>query len=220
MNKSKLEVFQDLHLRCRSADSTIRETVLTHMQGSWHHDTAREQEIRKSIIRDEDIIVIYRDPVDGIDGAGLVLWSEPSGYRVANIVPQTVGELSIGEYNSILQDFVATIARPASAPGQFDVDLTVAEQSIDDWLGAAAAAALTRFSGAANKSTGASHPNDRARWFAFLFAAHRARARLDSGQLARWMIEVEGWTEETAYGLARDYEYSLDLLVEYDRSGR
>ena len=61
--------------------------------------------------------------------------------------------------------------------------MTASDQSLEDWISEPAAAALRRFSGAANKSTGASHPSDQARWFAFIVAMHRGRDRRDAHQL-------------------------------------
>jgi hypothetical protein len=68
----------------------------------------------------------------------------------------------------------------------------------------------------ANKSTGASHPKDKERWFEFLISAHRTSARLDADLLARWLSEAEGWPEDTAHALAIDYEFALGLLQKYD----
>jgi hypothetical protein len=74
------------------------------------------------------------------------------------------------------------------------------------------------FSRLANKSTGAAHPMDKKRWYAFLIAAHRASKRLDSDQLARWLVEVEAWSAGRAQDLAIDYEFALGLLEQYDQS--
>lgn len=75
---------------------------------------------------------------------------------------------------------------------------------------------LRRFSGAANKSTGASHPSDERRWFDFIVAVHRAGDKLDAARLARWLHEAEGWDEDSAHKLAGNYETSLALLTHYD----
>ncbi|WP_287103958.1 hypothetical protein [Brevundimonas sp.] len=95
--------------------------------------------------------------------------------------------------------------------------MTASDQSLEDWISEPAAAALRRFSGAANKSTGASHPSDQARWFAFIVAMHRGRDRLDAHQLYRWLWEVEGWDEESSFSLAGEYERLLALLVYADQ---
>ena len=51
---------------------------------------------------------------------------------------------------------------------------------------------------------------------AFLAQAHRDRTTLDSETLSRWLIEVEGWPEEQASGLADQFAFARDLLKAYD----
>lgn len=218
MRDKKLEVFQDLHLRTRSASVSIREHVLSQVKAPWRHDAEREQNVKSVALRDEDVIALVRDPFGDIDETGLVLWQEDDGYRVANIVPRNVGELGITKYNAVLQDFIERVAAPAAQAGGFLADAGSGWQSLEDWLDPVPAEALQRFCSLANKSTGASHPRDQQRWFEFLIAAHRTAAKLDPGQLERWLIEVDGWGEETAHGLAIDYEFALGLLRQYDLS--
>ena len=78
--------------------------------------------------------------------------------------------------------------------------------------------ALRRFSAAANKATGSSHPLDRTRWFAFLLSVHGVTPSLDADRLARWLVEVEGWSDDKAHDLVVEYEFGLALLDEYDRN--
>lgn len=217
MMEKGIEVFQELHLRGASA-AFIRDCILSQVQEPWHHDAEREEDIRRNAAGDEDVIVLIRASFDDVDESGLVLWQESDGYRVANIVPRNVGELGITKYNVILRDFVSRVAEPAAQAGGFEVDLTSFNQTLDDWLATGSAEALRRFSRLANKSTGASHPMDRERWFTFLISAHRASKRLDTEQLARWLVEVQGWSSERAQELAIDYEFALGLLEQYDHS--
>lgn len=218
MKATNLEVFQDLNLRTRSADISIRELILRHVRSPWRHDAEREQDVRSHAGEREDVIALVRDPSDDLEEVGLVLWQEDDGYRVSNIVPRKAGELGIAKYNVILQDFVANVARPAAAAGGFTVDVTSPQQTLEDWLKPDVAKALRRFSTLANKSTGASHPKDQERWFEFLIAAYRTSAGLDPDRLARWLSEVEGWPADTARELAIDYEFGLALLEKYDHS--
>ena len=167
---------------------------------------------------EEDIIILVRASFDDIDESGLVLWQEHDDYRVANIVPRNVGELGIAKYNAILRDFVTRVAEPSAQSGSFDIELTSPNKTLEDWLDTEPALMLRRFSRLANKSTGAGHPKDKERWYAFLIATHYASKRLDSDQLARWLVEVEGWAEERAHELAIDYDFALGLLEQYDQS--
>lgn len=217
MTDKGIEVFQDLYLRGSSA-ALIRDCVLSQVQEPWHHDAAREEDIGRNALGDEDVIVLVRASFGDIDESGLLLWQESDGYRVANIVPRSVGELGITKYNVILRDFVSRIAEPAAHAGGFKIDLTSANQTLEDWLDIDSAEALKRFSRQANKSTGASHPMDQRRWFAFLISAHRASKRPDSEQVVRWLVEVDGWPSEQAQDLAIQYEFALELLEQYDNS--
>lgn len=218
MTEKSIEVFQNLNLKGCSSASSIRAGILAQVQAPWHHDQEREEDIRGHASDGEDVIVLVRDEFDDVDESGMVLWQEGEGYRVSNIVPRNVGELGISKYNTILRDFVARIAEPAASSSSFDIELTSPHQSLDDWLDAEPAAALRRFSRSANKSTGAAHPMDRARWYAFLIATHHTSKRLDTDQLVRWLVEVEHWSEDTAHELAIDYESALGLLEQYDQS--
>ncbi|MFZ4823948.1 hypothetical protein CQW32_04815 [Pseudomonas putida] len=217
MTDKGIEVFQNLHLRGSSA-AFIRDCVLSQVQEPWHHDAEREEDIGRNAPGDEDVIVLVRASFGNIDESGLLLWQESDGYRVANIVPRNVGELGITKYNLILRDFVSRIAEPAAQAGGFKIDLTSSNQTLEDWLETDSAEALRRFSRQANKSTGASHPMDQKRWFTFLISAHRASKRPDSEQVARWLVEVDGWSSEQAQDLAIDYEFALGLLEQYDNS--
>ena len=115
MGSDGLKVFQELHLRSASASAGIREHVLAHVKKPWRHEEDREAAIKGFAGDDADILAFGREAGDGIDEVSLVLWQEPGGYRVANIVPKNVGELGIEGYNGVLQDFVAVVAKPAAA---------------------------------------------------------------------------------------------------------
>lgn len=218
MTEEGIEVFQDLHLRSRSSARSTREDILAQVREPWHHAADKEEELKESAAGDEDLIVLVRSSFDDIDESALVLWQQGEDYRVSNIVPRNVGELGITRYNAILRNFVAAIAQPASQAGRFAIEQTSSRQTLDDWLDREPADALRSFSKLANKSTGTAHPMDRARWYAFLIAAHHAAKRPDSSQLVRWLDEVEGWSEDKAQELAIDYEFALGLLEQYDQT--
>lgn len=220
MTERGLEIFQDLHLRARSAPASIREHVLAEVKAPWRHVPDREEEIKDYGTESMDVVALVREASPEAPAACLVLWQEANGYRVSNIVPIEVGELSIAKYNAILQDFVARIAKPAGSAGNFDVDLSRALQTLDDWLVGPAATALRRFSHLANKSSAASHPMDEERWYEFLILAHRCGARLDVDRLVRWLSEVEDWPIDVAHRLGNDYEFARGILEKYDGSPR
>lgn len=219
MTQPSIAVFQDLFLRSLTQDkSSIRKLILETVKEPWRHEPDREKLVRMGSIHGEDVLAVLRLPFEGIDESALVLWEEPQGYKVSNIVPRNVGELTIDQYNAILQDFITKVAQPAAQGGVFTIESTAPNQGPQDWMDANAADSLRRFSGAANKSTGASHPLDERRWYQFLIDAHGAAKRATPDQLARWLVEVEHWPEDTARELAINYEFALGLLERYDSS--
>lgn len=211
-----LEVFQDLVLQGPDvARAALRAALIARAIGPWRHAQDREQHLAK-LAGEAEVLAFERAGGDGVDAVGLVLWENEGGYEVTNIVPLETGELGPRRYNQALQDFVEHIAREAAAEAGFSVHLTPARQGMTDWLPPDAADALKRFSGAANKATGSSHPMDRKRWLAFLIAVHGSGGILDADRLVRWLVEAEGWSDDIAHELAIQYEFGLALLDEYD----
>ncbi|MGK9236351.1 hypothetical protein KXS07_31505 [Inquilinus limosus] len=190
---------------------------MDHASPPWRHARERERDVAAHAGRGAEVLAFERDASGGIESVGLVLWSRDEGLEVTNIVPRRVSELGIRGYNAALEDFVARVAKPAAAATGYIVESSAAQQVLDDWLPAEAAGALRRFSAAANKATGSTHPMDRKRWFAFLISVHGAEAEFSTDLLVRWLTEVEGWSDDNAHDLAIEYEFGLALLDEYDR---
>ena len=96
-------------------------------------------------------------------------WRE--GYvKVCNIVPLQKNQLTIDEYNQLLDLFYNDIAR---VYGETHDDIKVVGPSSGqfnplDYISEEALKKLTLFCNAANKSTGSSHPCDEERWFDFI----------------------------------------------------
>jgi hypothetical protein len=211
-----LEVFQDLILRGDPASrARFKAALLQQAQAPWRHAADREEELRRNSLS-VDLAVFERTEGDGLPAADLVLWERPVGYEVSNIVPKKNGSLSYGQYNALLQDFITRVATKAAETTDFTVETTKAQKTLEDLLNAKAATALRRFSAAANKSTGATHPLDQKRWYAFLIEAHQQNADLGASTLQRWLCEEDGWSEDMAYELAIDYEQARSLLRFYD----
>lgn len=215
-HQNRLVVFQDLlisHLAGR--DEKLRRALLTRAAAPWEHAADYEEDLRE--FSRDSIIAFKRSAANGLDAAALVLWSTHLGYEVSNIVPLETGELGPKRYNAILQDFVERIARPAIDECGLQLELSDEYQSVEDWLSADAAEALKTFSQCANKSTGTAHSLDRSRWNRFLIEAHRSRSQLDTNLLERWLMEVEGWSDDAATKLIIEYERGRALLTAYDQ---
>jgi hypothetical protein len=220
--KSALMVFQDLYLhgpRAKRAALSQALDEMTQADQQWTRNRELEQNLH--IGEDDcDAMAFSRLSEEGFAAAGLVLWSKPDGYSVANIVPLETGSLSYEQYNAILTDFQTRIALPAAKKSGYMVEVSAATASLDDWVGNETATALRRFSASANKSTGSAHPLDQKRWLDFLIRAHRESEPLDGSRLCRWLIEVENWPEDLAHTLTIEYEFGLALLAQYDQAGQ
>ena len=204
---NSIEVFQDLFLMGPAERlAELREALRQRAEAPW---CQVEDEI-------PDSMAFGRESGDGIAASSLTLWKTPSGYKVTNIVPIEKSELSVSEYNDVLNDFVDRVTPVLNDLG-FQVEISERERPITDWTSQEAAEALRMFSVGANKSTGSSHPSDQERWFQFLFAAYRAHGELDPYLLKRWLEEVEKWPPDVASDLVLEYEFALSLLSEYDR---
>lgn len=216
---SSLEVFQDLTLQGPAAGKArLRQALLDHAVPPWTHAAGREKMLGEAG-SDDGAIAFEREADGDLEAAGLVLFGTTDGFEVVNIVPITVSELTHRAYNAILRDFERRVASPAALLTGFEVAVTGDQLSLSDWLNPASASSLQRFSNLANKSSGASHPLDRNRWFAFLIEAHRGNTKSDPSLLRRWLVEVEGWPEEIAYDLSSEYEFARGLLGRYDSNG-
>jgi hypothetical protein len=165
-----------------------------------------------------DALAFERAVTPGFEAAGLVLIADGDALKVANIVPLELRELTHRAYNAILADFASEVARPAAMDAGYSVVMSNSTLQLENMVSPAVAEALRRFSVLANKSTGASHPLDRDRWFDFILLAHRENAQLDASVLARWLSESEGWFEDCARDLAGEYERSRSLLTRYEAS--
>jgi hypothetical protein len=212
-----IEMFRDMSLIVPpGTTATLRTALIEAAVAPWSFDAERAEEIKRNAVSSEDVLLFRHDASDQLPAAGLTLWGRDGGYYVPNIVPIEARSLSYSEYNAILTDFVDRVARPVCDRLGVGIELSSDSQSLEDWTTDDVATCLRRFSAAANKSTGASHPMDQRRWFDFLVASHRSGRELDVETLARWLREVDGWDEETAYDLAGNYQNALALLTYYD----
>jgi len=211
-----LSVFRDLLLVGPSnAIDGLRQALIGHAAAPWRHAPEREDRVH---LPDGKPMAFERSATPGFESAGLVLFQRPDGFEVTNIVPLELSELSHRAYNTILEDFADQIARPASTESGFVVKLSGNTVQIEDKISQTAADALRRFSVLANKSTGASHPLDRRRWFDFIIQAHRDGSDLDADFLHRWLVESDDWPEEQASDLAIYYERSRALLSRFEET--
>lgn len=213
----EIEVFRDLSVHGdRDQRSALRRALIESAVAPWSVDLERSEEVRLTGLADEDVILFRCEANARHPAAGLTFWGTSDGYYVPNITPTETGRLSFEQYNAVLDEFLTELLEPIASRYGFSIKTTKQEQGLDDWVNEEVALALRRFSSAANKSSGAGHPSDQRRWYAFIVASHSHRRKLNPDQLSRWLCEVDGWDEDTAHDLAGDFESALSLLRFYD----
>lgn len=213
-------VFQDLTLvPAEGKLEAIRGSLLSNQTNVWLHDASQEAVLQRYSGESEDIIQFRYEGSD-LPQASLTLWQRDNSYTITNIVPSKQSMLRIAEYNSLVQDFVDNVVKPAKAQNNFLITVTEPVRQLDSWISKGAADALRRFSVLANKSTTNSHPSDAERWEEFVVAIYRENTKLDTDVFVQWLVEIDGWDEISAQKLAIDYEKGLSLLETYDRLSR
>lgn len=228
-NENKIEVYQMLEL-CLNVDRPLdirSEFENVASSSPWHRDKKIEQSIENSSTSDtKGVIAFERNANQDLPAVQLVLWPDwdnttqtPSSsyqYRLGNIVSVEGPALGVNRFNNVLSAFVTEILSPLEHLFSVQISLSPRLLTMEDLTSKAAASALRTFSAMANKSTGANHPADEARWWDFIIRAHKSRGTLTASLLEQWLFEVDRWDSETAAELASDFEKSRDLLKAYD----
>ena len=213
-----MKQFKDLEINGPDEQlNGLLDAFLTKLPAGWNRDTQAED--RGSIFGFTDWVACYaftRDAKASDPKVGLTLVHEHNRLNVPNIVPLDPGDLSIDQYNRILDEFKNILCRHLPTDSELRLHTTSEEAAITDWISNQAADLLDQFSSLANKSTGAGHPKDFERWARFLIRTHKDDADLDSDFLLQWLVEKLEWPEDRAERLSRDYEFARNLLKIYD----
>lgn len=161
------------------------------------------------------------------------------GYiKVVNIVPLEKNQLTVAEYNDVLDLFFEDIIVSYCAKNN---DIRVEGPTSDvfkplDYISESALAKLEKFCNFANKSTGSSHPSDEERWYDFICQTVDDERVFDYDTLFKFLCDEEywgrkgdefigvigkfAWSEDMASELALEYDNSVRLLQFYNkRSG-
>ena len=156
--------------------------------------------------------------------------------KVSNIVPLEKNQLSIDEYNAVLQKFYEDVIKPYKETHH---ELNIPQPSDDIFdpktiITEKALRKLEAFCNGANKSTGSSHPSDQERWFDFICQTVDDGRMFDYSTLAEFLQDEDywgtkdsdflgamghfAWDEDHAYQLASEYENACVLLQYYKRT--
>ena len=153
--------------------------------------------------------------------------------KVGNIVPLEKDQLTIEEYNEILELFYTDIVIPYCKKYP---ELNVEGPTSDvfeplNYISKEALDKLTRFCNAANKSTGSAHPSDKQRWFDFICQTVDDNRIFSYDTLYEFLKDEDywgkkddgflgvmgsfAWSEEKASELALEYENYVRILQYY-----
>lgn len=209
--------FRDLEIMGPAGELRRLMTALpASLPAQWQRDSEAERRLT-GIAGPEAEGFAYARSGDGrAPAAGLLLMLEGHRLRVSNIVPQESGQLSVGQYNAILEEFSGVLGTQLEHWPALELKLSDEDVAITEWVSPEAAVLLERFSILANKSTGSAHPSDFARWVAFIIRVHREGVDLYPDDLQKWLIEALGWPPEKASKLAVEYEFARAVLEAYD----
>lgn len=144
------------------------------------------------------------------NSARLFIALHVNGVEVCNIVPSKKSQLTIKEYNSILNKFLDDVVKKSRMSGM-RYRITEEEYSLVDIIGEESADKFKRFSILANKSTGRSHPLDQKRWFEFIYSLVVNDKNINTVELEYFLTE-DGWNEKDAFDLIVDFEYAYGAM--------
>jgi hypothetical protein len=179
--------------------------------GGWKRDRGAELGVAPLLAKD-DVVRSYRGkPLSDVEEAILWLDVAPGRWSVTNIVPTGATEIAPPDYARLLASFrSAVLANCAGAT--IKVTEPVSSVGPEHFLSPAAVERFRAFARLANKSTGAAHPRDRARWNEFVIAAHLDSCGIGAAEVSSLLIENEGWPKEKASELGLLFEYEISLL--------
>ncbi|NDV28157.1 hypothetical protein [Desulfovibrio sp. JC010] len=210
-----MKVFKELyiHITENSTDDFFHEVEIN-LQNGWVREKEKEKEFKKDL---NEHAYFFSNDNELPNKAAVIVFARKDENIIyaSNVVPKKIGKLSTNEYNNILSDFYKENIQGLCEQKAIKTKLTSDTQSMDNWISPASYDKILKFSRAANKSTGSSHPLDQKRWFAFIISIVRNNENLSTDRLERWLIEEEDWPNDIASNLAIEYETGIDLLKYY-----
>jgi hypothetical protein len=214
-----MQVFRELLIRGEpEALTAMADAIRQSLAEGWTQDVSAERHLRSYPVNGKGNAFCFACCRRGRRPAATLFLvnKDPGTLFVSNIVPNDQRELSYAEYNGILEEFANHFVEPNAAKTHVRFEMSEPNVDLDQWLSDGAAEKLRLFSNKANKSTGASHPSDRERWYDFILAANQEGADLTASTIGRWLHEVGGWDQESAMKLAIEYAFGRGLLTYAD----
>lgn len=155
----------------------------------------------------------------GIKDALLWLYLDKTvaNIRLANIVPLSLRQLTMDQYNNIVSLFYEQILSKINNVN-IKYNISAPFFVLQEEMCEQCARALQNFSAMADRHLGISKPLDFDLWARFVLCAFDSNVHIDLNNLQKW-FEEEGWSKSLAKKLTENYNYSMDLL-DYERKNR
>ncbi|MCW3099454.1 MAG: hypothetical protein JWL77_5072 [Chthonomonadaceae bacterium] len=209
-----MRLFQDLIISGHPDDLEKFRTELLHSSNGWETFERNDEWTQEapSSAQVRPFIAINVPKLSRLRSATLFLLLKDEGQSafVGNIVPDS-DSLSPEEYNAILKSFFEECIQPHKDHLHLQCLFSSEFVFIEDTLSPENLALLRNFEIMANKSTGASHPNDYSRWINFIVASVRDKERLDTELLRIWLMD-QGFPPYIASDLVQQYKFGFDLI--------
>jgi hypothetical protein len=211
-----LEVFKTVNVHGDRHQLSKLVTQITQQPApGWRRNREREPQKMPKLRAGHEVAVFRSEMEPDWPTVDLFVRGDGDTLEVTNIVPVGIPQLSRGEYNMILDDFVSRNVLSRAKELKLVVNQTPDRRPVSDWLSSEAAKLLTNYSRSANRTN--THPIDEELWRKFLIRAHLDRTQLNTETLFRWLTEEEGWLEAKAIELIIQFEFSASLLDDYDK---
>lgn len=213
-----MKAFKDLTINLSQGQhSGFIAEVEEALPSGWIRDNGAEERLNDLTSSGFSCFVCEERPGLQVAMVSLVKTRSGDGLYVSNIVPRDVSELTMDEYNLILDDFAKSCLLPVADGLGIKVEISEGEWDAKAELSEDSYRNLISFSRGANRATGTAHPLDRERWYNFVISVYKNGDDIDSSTLCRWMVEEDGWPEDMAYGVSGEFEQNLGLLQHFGR---
>lgn len=205
-----IEKYQDLYIDFEKDALSVITQISDNLSENWSRNLKSEQTLN-NIANIKQYCFSLNTPKQQY--CNLWLIERDGQLTVSNIVPNENNQLTIQEYNRILNYFVTE--NIDNTPIKYHI--TKNNLYIEDILGESIAKKFKKFSRTSNMSTGHSHPSDEKKWLDFLYSMISEEKYLSTDELI-YFLTRDGWNEETAFDLALDMEYGITLM-KYAKNG-
>ena len=203
----------------KPAFDAFKENAPSFVRGDWKYSQSD---------REKDYIV-FNYLGNKVDQAKVSIFcgqnARRQGYlKVGNIVPLRKNQLSIEEYNAVLDLFYEEIIVPNKSQLN-GIEIVGPESDVFDPLKYISKEALRKlecFCNGANRTTGSAHPSDEARWFDFICQTVDDNQTFDFDTICYFLMDEDYWNKKKSNfagvmgRYAWDEEQAVKLATQYD----